>query len=83
MSKFKDWIQNRDNIAFIIIFTGAFIFLLIEIFNFNSIIDSVYKSFYKDGIVAGIFAICGCLLPMTVLLLDGSWIYRSYKNWKW
>lgn len=83
MKKLKEWITNGDNIIFMLIFIIAGIIFAFEIINIKSVYVSVLDAFYFDGIFAGVFATLGCLLPLGILTLDGSWIYRSWKHWKW
>lgn len=82
MKKFRSWIQNSDSIIFFIIFLVAGSILIAELTIFNSLMESIAQTFREDGPFAGIFVICGCLLPPAVLTLDGSWIYRSWKSYK-
>ncbi len=80
MQKFKEWIKNGDHIFFFFIFLIAGIIFSVELFNFNSVMIAIAESFYRDGVVAGIFATCGSLLPPAVLIVDISWIYKSFKE---
>jgi len=78
---FKKFLKNSDTLIFAAITLVAGSILTYELCTFSSLVQSIKESFLLDGIFAGLFASCGCLLPIIALVASAKWgVYDSWKK---
>lgn len=77
-NSFKFWFALMWQNHYIQIFTVVFIATLVEIFNFNTLVEIVQDNYNDEGGLGATFAVLGLIIPPIVCMViayKGFWQY--------